>query len=345
MEATTRDRTPLIVLADGSRHIRRLAFHEQVGLWVRCLHDGRPGLVELVAGRRLADGTLRMRPRHGRQRYPRAGDTAALVALVRHHRSLGEEVFCTPLTRRFARPGRGGGILPGAVAWIDVDEPANVEWVRQFAHRPHMVVRSGSGGVHAYWRLAAAIELDELEAVNRKLAHRLGADDGVWDRARIMRLPGTVNAKAGRACQLAYIDLAAAPVDARVLSDGLVDPDPPPPPPDPETVRRWAARNARDDARRIPPPAYFRLLAGIEVPEHGGDVRCPLPDHDEEHPSCRVYSSPDRGWVCFGCQRGGSIYDLASLLHRGPGGRRGALHGEDFKRVRGRVHELLGLSR
>jgi hypothetical protein len=94
----------------------------------------------------------------------------------------------------------------------------------------------------------------------------------------------------------------------------------------------------------VPPPVYFRLLAGVDVPERGGDVRCPLPDHDEQHPSCRVYPTPERGWVCFGCQRGGTIYDLASLLERGPGGRRGALRGDHFKRVRRQVRELLGLA-
>jgi len=27
-----------------------------------------------------------------------------------------------------------------------------------------------------------------------------------------------------------------------------------------------------------------------------------------------VYREPGRGWYCFGCGRGGSIYDLAALL-------------------------------
>jgi hypothetical protein len=27
-----------------------------------------------------------------------------------------------------------------------------------------------------------------------------------------------------------------------------------------------------------------------------------------------VYEDPQRGWYCFGCQRGGSIYDFAALL-------------------------------
>jgi DNA primase len=33
-------------------------------------------------------------------------------------------------------------------------------------------------------------------------------------------------------------------------------------------------------------------------------------------PSLHVYEDPQRGWYCFGCGRGGSIYDLASLLLR-----------------------------
>jgi hypothetical protein len=206
-------------------------------------------------------------------------------------------------------------------------------------------VRSGSGGVHAYWRLSAPTDLQELEAVNRKLADRLGADDGTWDRARIMRLPGTFNSKAGKPCRLAYVDLSAEPVAAAMLVEGLRDPNPPPPPPDPETKRRWARRNAVDAARQVPPPVYFELLAGVEVPERGGDIRCPLPDHDEQNPSCRVYASPERGWMCFGCQRGGTIYDLASLMEGGPGGRRGALRDDAFRRVKRRVHELLGLDR
>lgn len=30
-----------------------------------------------------------------------------------------------------------------------------------------------------------------------------------------------------------------------------------------------------------------------------------------------VYREPGRGWYCFGCGRGGSIYDLAALLSGG----------------------------
>jgi hypothetical protein len=41
-----------------------------------------------------------------------------------------------------------------------------------------------------------------------------------------------------------------------------------------------------------------------------------------------VSAEAERGWWCFGCARGGWIYDLASLLVGGPWGRE--LRGEAF---------------
>jgi hypothetical protein len=36
--------------------------------------------------------------------------------------------------------------------------------------------------------------------------------------------------------------------------------------------------------------------------------------HEDRTPSLHVYGDPERGWFCFGCGRGGSIYDFAALL-------------------------------
>jgi hypothetical protein len=347
MRPATSDRMPIVVDADGSEHRQPLTDNAQVTLWARCLHASSVGLVELIAGRRQEDGSLRMRSRSDPGRYPRADDVGALVALASRHRRAGEELFATPLARRLPRGGRKGDVLPGAVAWVDIDAATDLARLRAFPHRPHMVVYSGSGGAHAYWRLADVLAPDQIESANRKLAHALNGCMSCAAFATILRLPGSHNHKhrPPRPATLTYVDLAQPGVPVERLTAGLRDPSPKAPPPDPATARRWAELNARDDARRISPPVYFRLLAGVDVPEGGGDVRCPLRDHEEEHPSCRVYSSPERGWVCFGCQRGGSIYDLASLLDRGPGGRRGALRGEEFGRVRRRVREQLGLDR
>jgi hypothetical protein len=41
-------------------------------------------------------------------------------------------------------------------------------------------------------------------------------------------------------------------------------------------------------------------------------VSCPF--HTDATPSLHVYPEPGRGWYCYGCGRGGSVYDLAALL-------------------------------
>jgi hypothetical protein len=41
-----------------------------------------------------------------------------------------------------------------------------------------------------------------------------------------------------------------------------------------------------------------------------------------------VFAEAERGWWCYGCARGGRIYDLASLLRGGPWRRE--LRGEAF---------------
>ena len=48
-----------------------------------------------------------------------------------------------------------------------------------------------------------------------------------------------------------------------------------------------------------------------------------------------VYDDPGRGWYCFGCGRGGSIYDLASLLWERPA------RGRDFIELRRELEALV----
>jgi hypothetical protein len=61
-------------------------------------------------------------------------------------------------------------------------------------------------------------------------------------------------------------------------------------------------------------------------------ARCPLADHDDAYASCRVWPEADQGRSCFGCARGGRIYDLASLLSGGAWG--ASLPGEAFRAAR-----------
>jgi hypothetical protein len=81
--------------------------------------------------------------------------------------------------------------------------------------------------------------------------------------------------------------------------------------------RRWQRgqpsqrRRPEDPLLQIAPAVYVRDLTGAAV---GGGRKVPCPFHDDERPSLHVYSSPGRGWHCFSCRRGGSIYDLAAEL-------------------------------
>ena len=48
------------------------------------------------------------------------------------------------------------------------------------------------------------------------------------------------------------------------------------------------------------------------APRPGRKVRCPF--HEDVRPSLHVYRTGERGWCCFSCRRGGTIYDLAAAV-------------------------------
>ena len=82
----------------------------------------------------------------------------------------------------------------------------------------------------------------------------------------------------------------------------------------------------------VPPPVYFERLTGLRV-GRSGKLNCLF--HDDRTPSLHVYREPKRGWYCFGCGRGGSVYDLAALLT----GR--STRGQDFLKLRRKLEQLL----
>jgi hypothetical protein len=204
------------------------------------------------------------------------------------------------------------------------------------ALRPHLTVHSG-GGLHCYWRLEREQEPDEVESLNRRLCHMIGGDMSCTDRGRIMRLPGSFNGKRGRWCRVLRADRSRALVDPDQVRRAL--PDPEPPRPAPPRRSNGHQGGAGDEAALIDPPTYFRALAGVELPGGGGMIACPLPDHDDSRASCQVFAEAERGWWCYGCARGGRIYDLASLMDGGPWGR--GLRDEAFLRAQDRVASAL----
>ena len=78
-----------------------------------------------------------------------------------------------------------------------------------------------------------------------------------------------------------------------------------------------------DPVMEISPAIYVPALTGRE-PNRVGFIVCPL--HNDTDPSLKVYDDAERGWFCFGCERGGTIIDLAGAL----AGLDGPIRSRDF---------------
>jgi DNA primase len=82
---------------------------------------------------------------------------------------------------------------------------------------------------------------------------------------------------------------------------------------------RHTARNLRQVMRRGDRFARLRLLPIYEVAARLGvkgiskSMRCPLPGHEDRHPSFVFFHSTNT-WKCFGCGRGGSPIDLVAAM-------------------------------
>lgn len=328
---------------EGRRIKRRLGAEAHAALLSELLHSGRPGFVEVVGGRRLANGRLGRFDRSRPQNFVPAGRREALLERVEELRA-GEraEVFFTPATLRVPVPGNDS-VGRSAVAWVDIDDPRRLADLRRFPHPPHAVIASGSGGAHAYWRLVEALPGERCEALNRRLAAALGADPASCNRGRIMRVPGSLNwkpASRGRGaawCRVVMCDLARPPYSAARLAAGLRDPKAPtrskPPPPRrvPADMEPWAALEAAE---------YYRALTGSE-PGRDGKVRCPSAGHEDRHPSAHLYRGAGAGWYCFACGAGGGAVDMVAALRGYPTG--SALRGEQFNECLAELRRVFGV--
>ena len=249
----------------------------------------------------------------------------------------GTDVYVGVVPRRCRGGGRADLVERASVVWADCDGSASVAALRQFRPMPGMVVGSGSAqNCHAYWFLGEPVVLDVIERVNQRLALALGADARCSDPARILRPAGSVNRKHSPPAAVRLLRCAAQErVDVAELKHRL--PAQPSPPPAARSPRRRPASADRDRLGSIPPREYFERLTGQRV-GHSGKVRCPF--HEDATPSLHVYERPGQGWYCFGCGRGGSVFDLAALLWslgRSGGVAGSGLRGRAFLEVRDRL--------
>lgn len=274
-------------------------------------------------------GLAELRIRNGAAMRQRFYATADLASAANDAMTLGRhtDVYVGALPR-CRRGGRRADVVPdGDVVWADLDDLAR-DALAAFRPAPTLVVLSGTAEHrHAYWRLDRAVPITLIERINQALATKLGADPNACDAGRVLRVAGTRSFKRHPP---APVRIERLDLSARVSVEELLTALPELPAPRPE--RASFGQRAPDRLRTISPTVYMRVLAG-RAPTHGSKVRCPF--HDDRQPSLHVYREPERGWYCFGCGRGGSIYDLAAGLWGRP------LRGPDFLALRRDIQAVL----
>jgi hypothetical protein len=299
-------------------------------------HDGARELARylaMLAAREPAGGLLELRyrnprtPTRMRQHFHHIANTGRIA---RHILALADhsDVYIGVAPRRIPSGGRHA-IHRSWVLWADIDQPGVKPPATALPVAPGVVVNSGTPGHHhLYWPLTEPLAPAELERANQTLAAALDGDTGaVLGAATILRPPHTRNHKHTPASPvtLERFDLRAH--TAREILAGLPAVERPAVPP---TARPRAS--ASDPLLRIPPADYVHALTGQTV---GRDRKISCPFHDDRTPSLHVYDDPKQGWRCYGCDRGGSAYDLAGSLWGLD------TRGSDFIELRARLTELL----
>jgi hypothetical protein len=146
-----------------------------------------------------------------------------------------------------------------------------------------------------------------------------------------MRLPGTLNHKTEPPTPVRVVVQRPGIVDLDALLAVCRDL------PERPTARATPRTPNSSPLASVPPDEYVAVLLGVEVPP-SRKVRCPGP-HEDRTPSLHVYATAERGWFCFGCGTGGTIYDLAGLAFGLP------TRGDGFREIERRLRELWGVGR
>lgn len=283
--------------------------------------------LSVITGRGRCDGWIELRYRHD------AGMRSRFYRARGPHHALAQTVARTADTRdvyigcalRATQRGDREHIGQAWTVWAECDGQAAREALDAFATPPSLLVASGTPGhVHAYWALNAPIEADTLEDVNRRLAHAVCGDPVCFDAARILRPAGTRNHKHTPALPVRQIGpMRPEPYDLAELVDQL-----PSFSGEPAGGRQTRAGADDDPLLKIAPIHYVPALTGLTI---GRDHKVNCPFHNDRTPSLHVYPSPEGGWYCYGCRRGGSVYDFgAELWHLPP-------RGSSFVRLRERL--------
>jgi len=150
-------------------------WHRQVHLWY--LHAMSRGFIEVAAGRRDEDGTLDIYTRRSRDHFVPAGGPGeqdwriAALELAERHLLAGEELFLGVAPRAQVRGGKPA-VQWSRWLWIDVDGSEHLGRLDALLQRKpaHLLIESaGSGGMHAYWRLARRLPASKIRCEDGRI--------------------------------------------------------------------------------------------------------------------------------------------------------------------------------
>jgi hypothetical protein len=230
------------------------------------------------------------------------------------HQRHGEHVYFGVLPRLERGNGRADGVALGICLWADLDGvPLDPDWWGLPA--PIAVVRSSPGKFQLYRLLAEPIDLDLLEQYNARIAQLTGGDR-VWDRARVLRLPGFVNWKYEDAPLAELLELHPdRTYQAGAFEAVLPELEEP-------IANRRSGGASRDKRGRLPEASpedqeLFRELwlrgYGIELRPGNGFYWCPFHESKSNRDDLHI-DAGSCAWYCFGCGQGGGIRDLEALV-------------------------------
>lgn len=177
----------LLSLQETERAQRQEALAEVPDLW-QTIYGNGPGFLSLFSGARPEPGAKLERARESYFAWPH--ETMAALSWIERESAEDRELYhCSHLTTRWRR--RKADAAPLTSLYVDLDaglaeSPLIV---------PSVTVESSPSHYQAYFRLSHAVRPEAGEALNRRLAHALGADPSGFDLTQLLRIPGTVNHK------------------------------------------------------------------------------------------------------------------------------------------------------
>jgi hypothetical protein len=209
------------------------------------------------------------------------------------------------------RPFKSSRVLGGWVLWLDVDASELPEF-GEFP-QPSIIVSSGRGH-HVYWALRDCASPSQLKAWLPILARKFGGDLASAVETQLLRVPGSINPKWGKRCEIVSINGNRYTRLDLGLPDVVRDmPD----------VRLPAEREKKRDTSGFPiSKANEFLLQGGKISDFiarftgqpvARQMRCTL--HEDVKPSLTV--SDEKGfWFCHSCRVGGDAFEYYARARR-----------------------------